>query len=102
MIVIHLIVIITIHGYEQNSGQRIMGQLTPKGFHKGAFMLSFEWNYELPDLDKSIPSRASIMNRINSVWWEYRLDMCMGEWWDWEDLCMLDQGSELNLIDTVG
>lgn len=34
---------------------------------------------ELVEVDTSIPSRENIMSRISSVWWEYRVEMCIGE-----------------------
>lgn len=43
-------------------------------------MLSFEWNYELTEVDKD-SLQAERMSRIHSVWWEYRVEMYMGEWW---------------------
>lgn len=35
--------------------------------------------FELVEVDTSILSRENIMSRISLVWWEYRVEMCIGE-----------------------
>lgn len=35
--------------------------------------------FELVEVDISILSRENIMSRISLVWWEYRVEMCIGE-----------------------